>query len=287
LKILLQTTIPFAEDDWHTGRFSLLTDELRNDGHDVTARNREPDANGDDPVLARLHSSDYEQLWLFAVDSGNGLSVNDAAGIIKFRERGGGVLTARDHQDLGSCLLQLGSLGDVNFFHSRHAEPDPERQTEDDRDNPNLSWPNWHSGANGEYQRIAIAGAPHEVLRSDKSPSGFIEWFPAHPHEGGVGAPGYLPAARVIATGRSSVSNRPFNLAVAIEGEHGAGGPMGHALAVSSFHHFADLNWDVDRGAPSFVTDKPAFQIKTDPARFEIFKDYVRNIAGWLKPVSG
>jgi hypothetical protein len=28
IRILLQTTIPFAEDDWHIGRFSLLRDEL-------------------------------------------------------------------------------------------------------------------------------------------------------------------------------------------------------------------------------------------------------------------
>jgi hypothetical protein len=28
IRILLQTTIPFAEDDWHIGRFSLLAQEL-------------------------------------------------------------------------------------------------------------------------------------------------------------------------------------------------------------------------------------------------------------------
>ena len=28
IRILLQTTIPFAEDNWHIGRFSLLRDEL-------------------------------------------------------------------------------------------------------------------------------------------------------------------------------------------------------------------------------------------------------------------
>ena len=29
-KILLQTTIPFTENDWHIGRFSLLRDYLAN-----------------------------------------------------------------------------------------------------------------------------------------------------------------------------------------------------------------------------------------------------------------
>ena len=39
-------------------------------------------------------------------------------------------------------------------------------------------------------------------------------------------------------------------------------------------------------GAPSFVTEPPGEQIKADPARLEIFKDYVRNIAIWLKPAT-
>ena len=88
--------------------------------------------------------------------------------------------------------------------------------------------------------------------------------------------------ARVIATGTSTVTGQRFNLAVAVEGEPFDGGVMGRAVAVSTFHHFADLNWDVERGAPSFVTDKPGDEMKRDPARLEIFKDYVRNIARWL-----
>jgi hypothetical protein len=46
--------------------------------------------------------------------------------------------------------------------------------------------------------------------------------------------------------------------------------------------HFADMNWDVNGGAPSFVTDPPGHEIEHDPIRFEVFKDYVRNIAPWL-----
>jgi hypothetical protein len=42
------------------------------------------------------------------------------------------------------------------------------------------------------------------------------------------------------------------------------------------------LNWDTDRGAPSFVTDKPGDEMKRDPQRLVVFKDYVRNIARWL-----
>ena len=57
---------------------------------------------------------------------------------------------------------------------------------------------------------------------------------------------------------------------------------MGRALAASTFHHFADYNRDLDRGAPSFVTEPPGTQIKADPSRLAIYKDNVRNIATWL-----
>jgi len=107
-RILLQTTIVDTPDDWHVGRFSMLAQELRRTGHDVTARNRE--GSEVDKVLSRLDTLDYDVLWLLAVDTGSGLSPADADGILRFRARGGGVVTARDHHDLGSCLRSLGSI---------------------------------------------------------------------------------------------------------------------------------------------------------------------------------
>jgi hypothetical protein len=277
-KILLQTTIVDIEDDWNVGRFSLLADELRRAGHEVTTRNR--DEREDDPVLSALDTQDFDQLWLMAVDTGDGLSPADAAGIMRFRERGGGVLTARDHQDLGSCLLCLGSIGQLNHFHDRNPEPDARR---DDQDNPSISWPNYHSGANGDYQPVFPDEPVHDLLGTSENDSGRIEWFPAHPHEGAVSAPPEYGFARPIAQGRSTVTGRLFNLAVCLDGETTVeGAPLGRAVAASTFHHFADMNWDTDSGAPSFVTEAPGDEIKRDPSRLQVFKDYVHNIARWL-----
>ena len=83
------------------------------------------------------------------------------------------------------------------------------------------------------------------------------------------------------------MTGRHFNLAVALYGEVAPDGrPIGRALAESTFHHFADYNWDLYRGAPSFVTETPGTEIKADPSRLAIFKDYVRNIATWLQPAT-
>jgi hypothetical protein len=282
-KILLQTTIVDTPDDWNVGRFSHLAEELRRAGHDVTTRNR--DAGEADSTLSTLDTLDYDQLWLLAVDTGDGLSPQDAAGIVRFRERGGGVLTARDHQDLGSSVGCLGSIGRLNHFHQQNPEPGACR---DDQGTPTISWPNYHSGANGDYQPVFATEPVHELMQTAHTPSGRIEWFPAHPHEGAVSVPADVPQARVIARGRSRATGRPFNLAVCVDGETTSDGrPLGRVVACSTFHHFADMNWDTDAGAPSFVTEPPGDEIKRDPSRLAIFKDYVHNIARWLAVRTG
>jgi hypothetical protein len=280
-KILLQTTIAEHADDWNITRFSLLADELRAAGHEVTARNR-ANTGDDDPILRRLDELDYDQVWLMAVDVGDGLTATEVDAIVRFRENGGGVLTARDHENLGSCLCGLGSVGMVNQFHDKNVDPSAMR---DDQDTPSISWPNYHSGANGDYQPVFAEDPVHELLTTTRSASGRIEWFPAHPHEGSVSAD--FPFATALAQGRSTVTGRRFNLAVVLDGERARDGrPMGRAVAESTFHHFADYNWDLDRGAPSFVTEPPGTEIKADPSRLAIFKDYVRNIAMWLQPAT-
>jgi len=290
IRILLQTTIPATEDDWHVGRFSLLAEHLRGlkdaEGRalcEVTARNRETNADGDDEVLSRLDSTGFDELWLFAVDAGDGLSVADCQGITRFRQRGGGILTTRDHQDLGSSLCTLGGVGRAHFFHSKHQDPDESRHERDDQDTKEISWPNYHSGSNGDYQRVTPVEPLHELLRDASSPSGRVEYFPAHPHEGGVGVPEGEASARVVATGTSQVTKRPFNLIVAFEtGQDGHGNTLGRAVAESSFHHFVDYNWDTSKGCPSFVAEPPGDQIMREPERLEDVKTYVRNLALWL-----
>src|SRR5262245_32618605 len=142
-KILLQTTISYAKDDWSIERFSMLAgllsvvqDESGNKLFHVTARDRENVASGDDLVLSRLDQSDFDELWLFGVDVGGGIGPFDCAAIGRFRERGGAILTSRDHQDLGISFCTLGGLGDAHHFHSKNPEPDPERRVADDTGTP-------------------------------------------------------------------------------------------------------------------------------------------------------
>jgi len=289
IRILMQTTIPFAEDDWHIGRFSLLRDELAGLKDDagnalceVTTRNRESDAAGNDPILSTLDTTDFNELWLFAIDMGDGLTVTDCQGITRFRQRGGGIMATRDHQDLGTSLCTLGGIGRAHFFHSKNPEPDASRHVPDDPFTTSISWPNYHSGANGDYQKITAA-VSHELMRNPGSPNGVIEFFPAHPHEGAVGVPDGDEEAHVIATGKSETTGRPFNLVVAFESsvdDHGK--QLGRGIAESSFHHFVDYNWDTEMGCPSFLTEPPGDGYKRNPQALQDIKTYVANAARWL-----
>jgi hypothetical protein len=283
IKVLLQTTIPATQDDWSIARFSYLTNFLRAQRDaggralfDVTARDRDP-LGAPDSLLSKLDQSDFDELWLFAVDSGDGLTLEDCEGISRFRRKGGGLLVTRDHMDLGSSVCTLGGVGKAHYFHSKNLDPDTAKHRIDDRYSTNISWPNFHSGANGDFQTIAVVEPIHPVLADAASATGAIRFLPAHPHEGAVGAP-EGEYARVIAQGTSKVSGRRFNIAVAFEpGDWG-----GPAIAQSTFHHFADYNWNTGAGAPSFVDEPPGGGMMRVPQAIADTHRYVHNVARWL-----
>ncbi len=290
-KILLQTTIPTTDDDWSIERFGLLRDFLARlrdeDGaplFEVTARDRGP-LGAADPVLSTLDGSDFQALWLFAVDTGDGLTSDDCLGITRFRQRGGGLMVTRDHMDLGCSVCDLGGVGAAHHFHTRNLDPDERRRRIDDPFTPTILWPNFHSGANGDFQAITTAGPLHPVLTDPHDAEGRVRFLPAHPHEGDVGAPEDDPTARVIAHGKSKVTGAAFNIAVAFE-QSEAGG---RAIAQSTFHHFADYNWDPRRGAPSFVTEALGDGLAASAQAQRSIRQYVKNVALWLvgRPLDG
>ncbi|HEY0048774.1 MAG TPA: hypothetical protein VGB68_05795 [Pyrinomonadaceae bacterium] len=196
IKILLQTTIPFAENDWHIDRFSLLREHLASlkdeNGSplfEVAARNLELNEEGNDRLLSALDESDFDEL----------------------------------------------------------------------------------------------CDSIHELLQ--KPDGGVIEYFPAHPHEGGVGVPENEMSARVVARGKSKISGKDFNLIVAFErSEDRHGNRLGRGIAESSFHHLVDYNWDVRKGCPDFVEEAPGEGYRKNPRALNDVKTYVENLAKWLAP---
>src|SRR5260370_41648178 len=171
--ILLQATIAYERDNWSIERFSILADLLSKIEDEsgkkmfqVTARDRENLSSGEDRILSKLDESGFDQLWLFGVDAGGGLGSQDCAAIDRFHQRGGAILTSRDHQDLGISFCTLGGIAASNHFHSKNPELDLERRIADDRDTPGISWPNYHSGSNGDFQFVEAAPPLHQIMRN-------------------------------------------------------------------------------------------------------------------------
>jgi hypothetical protein len=78
--------------------------------------------------------------------------------------------------------------------------------------------------------------------------------------------------------GASKATGARFNIAVAFEpGEHG-----GPGWAESTFHHFADYNWDPSLGCPSFVTEAPGDGLARHPEAMADTHRYALNLAAWL-----
>ena len=280
-RILLQTTIATTEDDWHIGRFSLLARHLENctdaaeSRHDVAARDR-IEADGDDVDLIAAARGEFDQIWLFGVDVVNALSKGDLANLAAFRDGGGGLFLTRDHQDLGACISHIAGIGPTQYFQTANPEPDEARHCCDDLDTPEITWPNYHSGSNGDLQAVTMVGPLHPLMQRASGEA--IERLPCHPHEGTVGVPpGMEKVARVVATGVSQTTQLPFNLCVAVD-EPG----KGRAVSDSSFHHLCDFNWDPRLGCPSFVTEKPGSTVVDDPHALDDVHAYVGNIARWI-----
>ncbi|MBO9711431.1 hypothetical protein [Sphingomonas sp.] len=278
-RILLKTTIPATEDDWHIGRFSLLAAHLAAQAdatgtplYAVTPRDRDEDAQGNDRDLAALGG--WDQLWLFAVDDTGALTEDDCAAIDAFRAAGGGVMLSRDHMNLGACLTRLGPIGELQHFQKVNPEADVARQCIDDVETAYITWPNYHSGANGDFQQIEAADHP-VMRRADGTP---IRTLPSHPHEGTVGVPEALAGfGQVVAQGRSQVTGRPFNLVVAVD-EPG----KGRVVAEGSFHHLCDYNWNPAMGCPSFVSEAPGRAILDDAEAAGDAREYAAAVARWL-----
>lgn len=116
-------------------------DEKGNRKFEVVSRNRDNDGNVGDSLLKRLDDTDFDQLWLFGVDVGEGIAPRECEAVARFRARGGGLLTSRDHQDLGLSLYSLAGIGDAHHFHSRNPESDPTRLVVDDTETSSISYP--------------------------------------------------------------------------------------------------------------------------------------------------
>ena len=117
---LLLSTIATDPSDWHIGRFSLLGEMIRTAGLELdssfvlTIGDYPKDDAQREALQGDLRSGRFGQIWLIAPDMDNGPDPGFFLALESAVMAGSDLVIARDHTDLGSCLLQLqGCLNDV------------------------------------------------------------------------------------------------------------------------------------------------------------------------------
>ena len=275
---LLLSTIATDPSDWHIGRFSLLGEMIRTAGLELdssfvlTISDYPKDDAQREALQGDLRSGRFGQIWLIAPDMDNGPDPGFFRALESAVMAGSDLVIARDHTDLGSCLLQLqGCLNDVGQTQTfQRSWPNlPQDREYADEACAAIITPCVVTGQNGGVQ-ICRQRADHPVLNFASMIPGHLV-IPAHPHEGVIRPVG--ASQTVLLSSFSITSGREQTTAI-VDESPGRGMVLHH----STFHHFADYNLDVSAGAPAFVLDPPSSQIADSPVLSNDIKAYVRSV---------
>ena len=275
---LLLSTIATDPNDWHIGRFSLLADMIRRAGQEVDPSfslniSDYPTSNAERQTLqADLASGRYSQVWLIAPDMDNGPDAAFFRALETAVKAGTDLVIARDHTDLGCCLLELkdclGDVGQTQTFQRTWTDLPKDREYADPACAAIVT-PCVVTGQNGGVQ-ICRQRAEHPLLNFASMIPGHLV-IPAHPHEGVIRK---VAGSQTVLLSSFSITSGREQTTVIVDEADGRGMVLHH----STFHHFADYNLDVAAGAPDFVLDPPSNQIADSPALLNDIKAYVRSV---------
>lgn len=257
--------------------------------------------------------NDFDQVWLFGINSGAGLPAAELAVVESYMDGGGGLFATGDHGTLGSSLSSNitrvkdmrywadtppGSPNDVN-----EVSMTGKRRNDTNRPMPGDATSLYFDNQSDDVpQTIAVrtfgAGMPHPLLSISTTirPSGIIDIMPDHPHEGEV-----KPATsftvnsvtvptQIIATsfvlGGSTTNGGSFGKALtephcfpSIAVWDGRLANVGRIVVDSTWHHFVNINLN---GVGSAGGDIPGQQPGLTAADFGVVRRYYMNISLWM-----
>lgn len=257
--------------------------------------------------------NDFDQVWLFGINSGTGLPAAELTVVENYMNGGGGLFATGDHGTLGSSLSgNITRVKDMRYWaDTPPGSPNDVNEvsmTGKRRNDTNRPMPGdatslyFDNQSDSTPQTIAVrtfgAGMPHPVLSISTTirPSGIIDIMPDHPHEGEV-----KPATsftvnsitvptQVIATsfvlGGSTTNGGSFGKALtephcfpSIAVWDGRLANVGRIVVDSTWHHFVNINLN---GVGSAGGDIPGQQPGLSAADFGVVRRYYMNISLWM-----
>lgn len=280
-RALLQSTIATDANDWCIARFSLLADQIRQAGmaldpdFALTVQDYPAAGPGRDQLHSDLAAGHYGQVWLMAPDLDNGPEPAFFAALEAAVAAGTQLVIARDHTDLGTSLLALdGCLASVTTTQT-FKRTWPGLPSDSEYVNPGcpaIDTPCVVTGQNGGVQ-ICRKRSDHPLLAFDTLIPGHLV-LPAHPHEGVIRP---TAASQQVLLSSHSITSGREQITAILDEAPGRGAVLHH----STFHHFADFNLEVGRGAPDFVIDPPSGQITQSPELLADQRAYVAAVVAY------
>lgn len=214
-------------------------------------------------LAAALQLTDFDELWIYSIQSGPGLTAGELAAARQFMDdHDGGVLITGDHADLGMAFGNLPRAGKMRRLPAPAAFPPVWNSTLRSGDNAAYEFADQSDSTPQPlsltwYWGGFLARRPHQLLCS---PQGPINIFPDHEHEGEAIAPPPVPAgewpggvaAEVIARGTivdpSGNVGRQLGVLSVYDGHLAS---VGRIVADSTWHHHFDINLRGELGNPA------------------------------------
>lgn len=258
--------------------------------------------------------NDFDQVWLFGINSGTGLPAAELTVVDSYMNGGGGLFATGDHGYLGSSLCgnitrvkdmrywsdnPLVSTNDVNEVSMTGIRRNDTNRPKSG-DTTSLYFDNQSDSI---PQNIAVttfgAGMPHPLLSISTSikPSGIIDIMPDHPHEGEckpstsftvntVTVPTQIIATSFVlggsttggGTGKALTEPHCFPSIAVWDGRLANAGRI---VVDSTWHHFVNINLN-GAGSSWFPDDIPGLQSGLTTADFNVIRQYYMNISLWM-----
>ncbi len=256
--------------------------------------------------------NDFDQVWLFGINSGTGLPAAELTVVENYMNGGGGLFATGDHGYLGSSLCgnitrvkdmrywsdnPVASTNDVN-----EVSMSGKRRNDTNRpkagDSTSLYFDNQSDNI---PQEIAVrtfgAGMPHPLLSISTGirPSGIIDIMPDHPHEGeckpatsftvnSVTVPTQIIATSFVLGGSTTGAGSGKALTEphcfpSIAVWDGRLANAGRIVVDATWHHFVNINLN---GVGSNFGDIPGLQSGLTTADFQVIRQYYMNISLWI-----
>ncbi|QOG00794.1 hypothetical protein [Flavobacterium sp. MDT1-60] len=251
--------------------------------------------------------NNFDQVWLFGINSGAGLPSDELAKVEDYMNNGGGLFATGDHGTLGSSMCSnIPRVKDMRHwadFGANEVGMTQPRRNDTNRpkagDATSLYFDNQSDNIPQNISvRIFGTGLPHPLLSIKKSvrPSGLIDIMPDHPHEGeckpetSFTANGVTVSTQNIATsfvlGGSTVGGGAKALTIphsfsSIAVWDGRLANVGRIVVDSTWHHFVNVNLN-GVGSTFNGDDRPGIQSGLTTADFNVIRQYFMNIALWI-----